>query len=477
MKKTGLFKIIMFVLLGTVIASWIFSASYYNEGNLAELNMNNVGFFDYFSLLIKSFGFAYFVQILLLLFSIGALYGVLEKTGKYRAWIERIVHNLKGREFLFIVMVSFFITIITSVFDYGFALFIFFPLLISILLAMGYDRVTVILATFGATLIGTIGSTVGYNTTGIISELLSVKVSDGFYFKLALLLLSYVALLLFLSKAKRRKVTEEELEKEDLYIGEKTSNKYSATPIIIVLCLLFVLLVLGCTNWTDTFNVNFFTNIHEKVTTFSPKLPFFHITSTGIEKGVEEVAIFGKLFGDVAAFGKWYYGEMAIMCLLAALLLGRIYKVKAFESMANGAKKMLKPALTVFIVYVVIYFAGNQMFYPTIAKLLLGLTSKFSVVISSITMALASFLHVDILYASNYALPQIAEKASDATLVSLLGQSIYGVTMFIAPTSAVIAFGLSYLGVSYKEWVKRIWKLVLILLCITMITLLVAKYI
>ena len=476
MKKTGLFKIIMFVLLGTVIASWIFSASYYSDGSLAELEMNNVGIFDFFSLMIKSFSFAYFVQIFLLLVSIGALYGVLIKTGKYRAWVERIVKNLKGREFLFIVMTSFFITIVTSVFDYGFSLFIFFPLLISILLAMGYDKVTVILATFGATLIGTIGCTVGYNTTGIISDLLGLKVADGFYYKLALLLLSYVVLLLFLQKAKRRKVTEEELEKEDLYIGEKTTNKYSATPIIVVLCLLFVLLVLGCTNWAKTFNVNVFTNLNEKITGFSPKMPYFHVTSTGIEKGTEKIAIFGKILGDVAEFGKWYYGEMAVMCVLAALLLARIYRVKAIDAMMEGAKKMLKPALMVFLVYIVIYFAGNQMFYPTIAKLLLGLTNKFSVVISSIVMALASFLHVDILYAANYAIPQIAENASDATLVSLLGQSIYGVTMFIAPTSAALAFGLTYLGVSYKEYVKKVWKLVLILFAISLATLLIAKY-
>ena len=168
---------------------------------------------------------------------------------------------------------------------------------------------------------------------------------------------------------------------------------------------------------------------------------------------------------------------MAVMCIFAALLLGIIYKVRPFESMAKGAKKMLTPVFMVFLTYVIIYFTGNQMFYPTFAKILLGLTSKFSVVITSITMAIASFLHVDILYAANYAIPQMAEKASDATLLSLLGQSIYGVTMFIAPTSAVLAFGLSYLGVSYKDWVKKTWKLVLILLAITMVVLLVAKYI
>ena len=335
MKKTGLFKIIMFTLLGTVVASWIFSASYYSEGNLADLGMNNVGIFDSFAYFIKSMGFAYFIQIVLLFLSIGALYGVLERTGKYRAWIEKIVRNLKGKEFLFIVATSFIITIITSVFDYGFSLLIFFPLIMSILLAMGYDKVTVALATVGAMLIGGIGSTVGYNTTGVISELLNLGIADGFYFKLALLLLSYVALLLYLSKAKRRRVTEQELEEEDLYIGDKTANKYSITPIIIVLVALFILLVLGCTSWAETFNLKVFSKLHDTVTTFSPKLPYFHITPSGVTNGYEKVAVFGKILGDIPAFGSWYYAEMAVMCFFASLLLSLIYRIKPFLHIIN----------------------------------------------------------------------------------------------------------------------------------------------
>ena len=57
MRKTGLFKIIMFILLGIVVTTWIFSASYINNGELVELGMYNVGFFDFFQLLFGSFEF------------------------------------------------------------------------------------------------------------------------------------------------------------------------------------------------------------------------------------------------------------------------------------------------------------------------------------------------------------------------------------------------------------------------------------
>lgn len=476
MKKSGLFKIIMFTLLGMIVASWFISATYFENETLSELGMNYAGLFDAFSMFFKSFLIEYFVQVLLLLLSIAGLYGVLEATGLYRKLVNKIVDDLKGREFLFLVLVSLFIAILTSVFDFGFALFIFFPLIISVLLLMGYDKVTVGLATFGSMLIGIIGNTVGYNTSGIVASVLNVETANNFYFKLALLLVSYVVLLLFLSKQKRHKVEEKDLKNDDLFMDEVTPKKESLAPIVIVLCVLFVLLVLGCTNWEDTFKVTFFTDLHDKLFNWEPKLPYLHLTTEGFKVGTEKIAILNNLFGDLGAFGKWYYSEMTVLCFLSSLLLGLIYRVNAFEGFGKGIKKMLKPVGVLFMSYVVLYVAANLMIYPTIADLLLGLTNKLRVLPTALVMAIASFLHVDVLFVANYAAPQIALKATNTSLVALLTQSIYGVVMFIAPTSIYLAFGLPYLGISYKEWVKKTWKLVLALLVVVLVVLLIANY-
>lgn len=476
MKKTGLFKIIMFTLLGMIVATYIFSGSYFEDGALTDLGMNYTGLFDAFSMFFKSFLIEYFAQTMLLVLAIGALYGVLESTGAYKKLVGKVVKELKGREFLFIVLVSLFIAILTSAFDYGFALFIFFPFIISVLLAMGYDKISVGVATFGATLVGIIGSTIGYNTSGVISKVLAIDTVENFYFKLALLLVCYVVLLLFLSKAKRTKVTDKQLEEEDLFAEEHTSKKNTTTPITVILILLFVLLILGCTNWSETFKLEFFKNLHDKITGFSPKLPYLHITTKGFKVGTEKIAIFATLLGGIEALGSWYYSEMAVLCFLSALLIGLIYKVNPFEGMMNGIKKTLKPAGMLFLSYVVLYFAANQMFYQTLAELLLHLTSKFSVLISSVVMMIASFFHVDVLFVANYAAPQMTQATANTGLVALLTQSIYGVTMFIAPTSIYLTYGLTYLGIPYKEWVKKTWKLVLVLLAIVLAVLLIAKY-
>ena len=253
----------------------------------------------------------------------------------------------------------------------------------------------------------------------------------------------------------------------DMFLGEKITNKYSIVPIIVVFSLLFVIMVLGCTQWSATFKQDIFETIHTKVTTFEIKLPHFNITTEGIDVGMEKIAIFGKLMGNVTAFGTWSYVEMSIMVLIATFVIGLFYRIKlkdTYEYMADGAKKIARPALLVLFIYTVIYFTGNSMFYPTIAKHILGITKEFNLIFTTITTILGSFLHIDMLYLTSYVIPQISAQSVDGTIIAILSQGLYATTMFIAPTSVGLAFGLSYLGISYKEWIKRTWKLALLLL-------------
>lgn len=460
-KNNGLFKNILFILFEIVLITWFVPAGYFDNGQMSNVGMYSVGFFDFFQLLFGTFEFAYFLQMLILIVSIGALYGVLSKTGKYRAWIEKIANNLKGKEFIFLVGVTIIVAGLTSVFDYGLALFIFFPLLISIILTMGYDKITAILATFGATLIGTIGSTINYNTAGIINEQLGKGLSNAIYYRIGLLVFSLAALIFVLYKAKRNSKKNE--AEEIPFIGEKTSNKYSVLPIIIIFGILFVLLVLGCTNWINTFNVSAFSNLNNKFTEL--KIGEFEVHT---------------LIGTISEFGKWYYAEMGVMCILAALLIARFFRMKHTDTLAymkDGAKKMLAPALLVVLCYSAVYFAGNTMFFTTIADFILTLTNKFNFFLSSIVMALGSLIHVDMLYIGSYVMPQLVVQEVSAPVISILIQSIYGITMFVAPTSAMLILGLSYLNVSYKEWIKKTWKLVLILLGLSLAAILLAMFI
>lgn len=326
---------------------------------------------------------------------------------------------------------------------------------------MGYDKFTAFLATFGAMLVGSIGSTIGYNTAGIINEAVSATLSNAIYFRIGLFVFALAALVFFISKAKRS--PKREAMEEDKFIGEKNSNKFSVLPIIVIFSILFVLMVLGCTNWSGTFNISAFTNLNTSFTELT--IGDFEVSS---------------IIGTISEFGKWYYAEMATMSLIAALIIARFYKMKHSDTlsyMAEGAKKILPTALLVVMCYSVIYFAGNTMFFTTIANYILNFTDGFNIFFSTIVMALGSLLHVDILYVGNYVLPILTSQTINTQAISLLIQGIHGVTMLVAPTSAVLVLGLSYLNIPYTEWIKKIWKLVVTLLVLVIIVILLAMYI
>ena len=469
MKKTGLFKILMGMLLAIIIISWIVPASFLENGELVEMGMYRLGFFDIFQLLFGTFQFKYFAQIFIFILTIGAFYGVLVKTGKYRAWIEKIANSFKGKEYVLLISIAILLALLSSVFSYGLLLFIFIPLLIGIILSMGYDKITAFIATFGSILIGQIGSTIGYNINGVLNEIIGTKYINGIVYKILLLIIPLGLLVYYLIKAKHSIIKKaenkvEEALRNELFIGEKSSNKYSVAPIIIIFGVIFVLLVLGCTSWEETFNVSIFTKMHNSI----------------IEVKIKDFEIFKNLLGTIGAFGTWLYAEMTVILLIASLIIGRFFRMKHSEiisNMAAGAIKLLGPAMLVITSYAVLVFAGNTLFYPTIANFILNATSKFNIFFSGIDIILGSLFHVDMTYLIAYVVPQIAMQDANSTVVMLLSQGLYGVTMLIAPTSVLLILGLSYLGIPYTEWIKKTWKYILIILAIVMIIIFAAALI
>lgn len=469
MKKTGLFKILMGMLLAIIIISWIVPASFLENGELVEMGMYRLGFFDIFQLLFGTFQFKYFAQIFIFILTIGAFYGVLVKTGKYRAWIEKIANSFKGKEYVLLISIAILLALLSSVFSYGLLLFIFIPLLIGIILSMGYDKITAFIATFGSILIGQIGSTIGYNINGVLNEIIGTKYINGIVYKILLLIIPLGLLVYYLIKAKHSIIKKaenkvEETLKNELFIGEKSSNKYSVAPIIIIFGVIFVLLVLGCTSWEETFNVSIFTKMHNSI----------------IEVKIKDFEIFKNLLGTIGSFGTWLYAEMTVILLIASLIIGRFFRMKHSEiisNMAAGAIKLLGPAMLIITSYAVLFFAGNTLFYPTIANFILNATSKFNIFFSGIDIILGSLFHVDMTYLIAYVVPQIAMQDANSTVVMLLSQGLYGVTMLIAPTSVLLILGLSYLGIPYTEWIKKTWKYILIILAIVMIIIFAAALI
>ena len=60
----------------------------------------------------------------------------------------------------------------------------------------------------------------------------------------------------------------------------------------------------------------------------------------------------------------------------------------------------------------------------------------------------------------------IASMFTNLNAPLFLQYSIYGLVQLIAPTSVILVAGLTYLDISYKEYLKNIWKPVLVALAV-----------
>ena len=178
------------------------------------------------------------------------------------------------------------------------------------------------------------------------------------------------------------------------------------------------------------------------------------------------------------AFGYWGLQEMSIVLLLASLLIGRLYRIKhsdILNSMISGVKKFLTPALLVLFAHVILLV--GQYYYPVVAEFILNLSSKFNVLLSSFTMMIGTLLNFDMQYVAGNVLPQVVAHGGNTKLLMLMTQSIYGVVSLIAPTSLMLIIGLSYLDIPYSEYVKKMWKYILILLAVVIAFLLILSFI
>lgn len=243
---------------------------------------------------------------------------------------------------------------------------------------------------------------------------------------------------------------------EELYLGEKKNNKKPIWPIALVFSLIFVLIILGATTWSETFNISWFTDAHKAVMAWN----------------IKDFTIISYVLGQFLEFGKWTSTDYAIILIVASLILKFIYKIKLdelLEIFCEGAVRMLKPTMVIVVAYIVVIITAYHPFYATISAWLIDMTSKFNIITTTLVTIIGSVFNIEMVYLSQSSIPYIASvftAEADLNLLSLISQSMYGLTMLAAPTSIILILGLEYLNVSYIKWLKSSWKFLVELLVV-----------
>ena len=159
-----------------------------------------------------------------------------------------------------------------------------------------------------------------------------------------------------------------------------------------------------------------------------------------------------------------------VICVLAI-----VYKLSfndILDGFTKGAKKALAPAVLVVLIYSLLVIATYHPFQLVIYKTILGWAKGFNIVLTTIVALLASVFNVDISYAFQSVVPYFAslDIAKDSyPLAGIIFQAMYGLSILVAPTSVVLMSILSYLNISYREWLKKTWLLLVELFIVLLI--------
>lgn len=451
MKKHSLFKMIAILVAVAVILSWIFPITYYGY-SYTENAVSPVGILELFSSWPTLFNF--FGTVVFYILTVGGFYGILYKTEGYRNLLDKIVSKFKGKENIFLIFVMLIFALVTSMAGITTGLLFLFPLIISIIILMGYNKQTAALVTIGSVAIGLIGTTVSAVNTEVMVSILGIKFSEELLTKGIILLIGFVLLVFnVLSYAKKHKNLSETNNEEKLELPVSENTKKRSWPIIVIIDLILLVMIMGSISWESVLGVKVFTQFHESLTKFT----------------VGDYAIFANILGGVKAFGAWTLVEFTMVLFLATGLIGLIYRIKFndfIQTYFNGMKKALKPAVLVAFAYMVLVITATHPVFLGIFKPLLTATNGFNPFTMSIVAFVNSVFGVEPYYIASatgslqYAVSIITDTTVYPT-IAIVWQTMQGLAALIAPTSVVLVATLSYLDVSFWQWVKTSWKLIL----------------
>ena len=446
MKKYNLYKILGIVILFTVIISYFVPGTIISYGQVSRDTIIPVTLADTFFNGLTSL--SVFMSTIVYLLSIGLFYAILGKTDKYDNYITCVARKFARRKSLYIVLSVFVLGLMSAVTGNMYAALFALPFFISVIRKLGYGKGATIAATFGATIIGSAASLYTYYS----NQMLSLTVTDNLLYKIVLLLVLLLALVAFILVFNKRP------EKVDL-----GKEKYSKVlPLKIIMAVLLVLVVLGFVPWAQYFGFDGFTKFLE--TMQSAK--------------VANVSIFNSIVGnEIAAFGTFELYHFALVLVVASIIIAIIYKVKVdsfIAAVGSGIRKSM-PYIVILlvanIVFINLYTSGVYYTFLT------AFSEKINLFTGSVISFVTGIFYPDYTYASQFALSGISYTTKSTGIeasIALIFQAIYSLVLLVSPTSVLVFFGLRYTDVSYKEWIKYIWKFFVIVFLVSLVILSIA---
>jgi uncharacterized ion transporter superfamily protein YfcC len=402
------------------------------------------------------------IDVAMFVLIIGGFLGVTMKTGAITAGITWVVTKLKGKEkWMFPVLMTIFAIGGTS---YGMAeeTLAFYALIITVMLAAGYDGLAAAALILLGAGIGVIGSTVNPFATGIASGFAGTTISEGLIGRIVILVIGTIMGILFVMRyaEKVKKDPAKSLifaakaENEQQFLiskGEGDSADVDASKftgrhkfILVLFFLAFVVMVYGVVPWED--------------------------------------------LGLPIPTWWWWFPEMTACFLLFGIVIGIVGRLKErvlVDTFVDGARDMLGVALIIGVARGITVIMNNGLITDTVLywaeQALAGLGGIGFILVTYLLYLPLSFLIPSSSGLATVSMPIMAPLAQFAGVPSYLVVTAYqtanGLVNLVTPTSAVVMGGLAIARVGYGTWWRFVWPLLLLLAVISMLVLAVGVYV
>ncbi len=376
------------------------------------------------------------IDVAAFLLMVGGFLGVVAKTGAMDAGIARIVRALKGRENRLIPALMCAFALGGTTFGMAEETMAFYPLVLPVMVAAGYDTLTGVAVILLGSGVGVIGSTVNPFATGIASGFAGISPGEGLGLRLAIFL-ALLGAAVWLVMGYARRVKENPAAS---LVAERRSE-----------------------------HLSHFGALSRE----TPPLGRAQKTALVLFAATFLVMIYGVIpFGDMGLplpeLG-WWFPQLSALFLGAAILtglccgLGEEGTVSAFVS---GAGELLGVAFVIGISRGITVIMNGGRITATLlswgeAALSGAGPGLFTALVCLLYYPL-SFLIPSTSGLATLSMPVVAPLADFSgvgrALVVTAFQCACGVVNLLTPTSAVVMGALAIGRVPYDRWVKFVWK-------------------
>lgn len=412
-------------------------------GTYHKLEPNPQGIVDFILSPLK--GIEEAIDVILFVLIIGGFIGVVNHSGAFDSGVSWLAAKLKGRESLLIVFITTSIAIGGTTFGLAEETIAFYPILVPVFLAAGYDAMVALGAIYIGSSIGTMASTVNPFSAIIASDAAGINWTTGIVGR-GFMLLAGVSICLWyvIRYAERVKkdptksiIYDQKEQIEAMFLHVKSGNQTQKFTLRTRLVLLIF------------------------------------------------VSCFALMIYGVSSL-EWWFLEMTAVFFIGSIIIGLVTTISESEfvdEFVKGANDLLSVALIIGLARGITVLMDDGLISDTLLYYASGAVDGMPKgVFINVLMFLYGGLSFFIPSSSGMAVLTMPIMAPLADVVNIGREFVVnayqygmGLMAFIIPTGLVLA-SLTMVKVGYDKWLRWIMPLLFILTIFTMIVLTVSVY-